>query len=166
MAQLVERLFCKQRVAGSTPANGLTEVTRLDEDAVLKTVARKGWGFESLCFRILHSSSVAELPPVKRRVIGSNPICAANIPLSSSGRTSDFESENVRFESHRGRRFSKIWRRGQSGLRHRAFNPESGGSNPPDVTTIGPQETGTRYDTGASPGSSPGRPSSKAVSVV
>lgn len=67
MAQLVERLSCKQRVAGSIPVNGSMEVNRLDQDAVSKTVARKGWGFESLCFLIflakksLHSSSVAAL---------------------------------------------------------------------------------------------------------
>lgn len=63
VAQLVELLSCKQQVAGSSPVNGLVrvrnqalpailkplsvsqlEATRLDEDAVLKTVGRQGLG--------------------------------------------------------------------------------------------------------------------------
>ena len=72
---------------------------------------------------------MVEQPAVNRSVIGSNPICAANNPWSSSGRTSDFESENVWFESHPG----KIKASWSNGLGRWAFNPETGGSNPLDA---------------------------------
>lgn len=89
---------------GRKPGLRHTEAIRLDEDAVLKTVALTGLGvrvpllppfsgerihaISPLLIRrcdamrrppdVMHSSSEVERSPVKRSVIGSIPICAAN----------------------------------------------------------------------------------------
>ena len=59
------------------PAAHLMEVIRPDEDAVLKTVACKGVGGSSPSASWCTVVQLVERPPVKRKVTGSNPVCAA-----------------------------------------------------------------------------------------